>query len=68
VDCFREAFWGPELFTYGTMGTWLAEGKPMLVEKARDTLKSLAIREEPLVSREAQRELARIEERFASQL
>ena len=68
VNRFREEFWRAGLFSYSPMGTWLAEGKRTLVEKARETLSALELRDEPIVSREAQRELARIEERFAAQL
>ena len=68
AERFRDAFWSSSLFSMNTYPSWLAEGSPALVEKARETLKALKLRDGPVVSKDQQRELARIEKKFAAKL
>jgi trimethylamine---corrinoid protein Co-methyltransferase len=68
VSRFREVNWSPNLFSMNSYPAWLTEGKAGLVEKAREQLKSLKMADGPVVSKEQQRELARIEKRFAAKL
>ena len=65
---FRDVSWKPDLFTYEAVGAWMAQGQPKLLDKARDTLESLALSDAPVISRQQQQELARIEEKFAARL
>jgi trimethylamine:corrinoid methyltransferase-like protein len=64
----RGAFWEPELFSVNAYPSWVAEGRPRLVEKARDTLNGLKLAEGPVVSPDRQKELAAIESRFMARL
>jgi trimethylamine--corrinoid protein Co-methyltransferase len=68
AERFREVFWNPQLFSMNAYPSWLAEGSLAVLDKARATLRALKLRDEPVVSREQQRELARIEKKFAAQL
>jgi trimethylamine--corrinoid protein Co-methyltransferase len=64
----RGIFWRPQFFSLNSQSAWLAEGMPGLLDKARDTLSSLKLADGPVVSKEQQRELARIEAKFAAAL
>ena len=64
----REALWWPGLFTTNAYPSWVGEGKPTVLDKARDLLTALDLADGSLVSSEQQRELARIEEKFTAQL
>jgi trimethylamine--corrinoid protein Co-methyltransferase len=68
VRCFREVFWRPNIFSFSPFPAWLGEGRPMLAEKAHDKLRSMTLPDEPIIPKEQQRELRKIEERFASRL
>ena len=68
VQRYRDVFWKPKLFSLNSYPAWEAEGRPQLLERARDLLNALKLPDEPIVSQEQQRELARIEERLAATL
>ena len=68
VQRYRDVFWKPQLFSLNAYPAWEAEGRPQLLERARDLLNALKLPDEPIVSPEQQRELACIEERLAATL
>lgn len=65
---FRECIWNSELFSLNPLSAWLKEGKPSLVEKARDILDSLQYHPGSAVTPEVHRELVNIENKFAALL
>ena len=68
VQRYRDVFGEPKLFSLNSYPDWEAEGRPQLLERARDLLNALKLPDEPIVSQEQQRELACIEERLAATL
>ncbi len=68
VEHFRSVFWEPELFSLNPLYSWAAQGKPDVLEKAREKLKSLEVSEGPVVAEDVQRELRAIEQKFGSRL
>lgn len=66
AERLREVFWAPKLFSLNADAAWLAEGKPNLIDKARDILNSLKLAEGPIVSNDQQKELKAIENKFSS--
>ena len=64
----REVAWKPELFSLNAYQSWVAEGMPSAIERARDVLNSVELTDEPAVSPETQRELHRIEKEYMARL
>jgi trimethylamine---corrinoid protein Co-methyltransferase len=64
----HHAFWNSKLFSQNSLFSWMNEGSPALLDRARETLNSLSLRQSPAVSPEIQKELQKIETHFAQQL
>jgi trimethylamine--corrinoid protein Co-methyltransferase len=68
VSNLHGTVWQPRLFDENVAQAWLKKGMPSLIEKARDRLNALPLREGPAVSSDVQKELLRIEAFFTAKL